>query len=49
MLVKGGSSFNALVRTMKQDLVEGGMGAGPAAQNPNLLYQVRYHSRGGEP
>lgn len=44
MLVKGGSSFNALVRTMKQDLVEGGPGAAAAAGNPNLLYQVRHSS-----
>ncbi|PNH01101.1 hypothetical protein TSOC_013030, partial [Tetrabaena socialis] len=40
MLVKGGSSFNALVRAMKQDLVEGGTGAQAAARDPNLLYQV---------
>ncbi|KXZ56639.1 hypothetical protein GPECTOR_1g576 [Gonium pectorale] len=40
MLVKGGSSFNALVRAMKQDLVEGGPGAQAAGRDPNLLYQV---------
>ncbi|KAG2499362.1 hypothetical protein HYH03_002937 [Edaphochlamys debaryana] len=40
MLVKGGSSFNALVRAMKQDLVEGGPGAQAGARDPNLLYQV---------
>ncbi|KAJ9510589.1 hypothetical protein QJQ45_027465 [Haematococcus lacustris] len=40
MLVKGGSSFNALVRAMKQDLVEGGAGAGAAARNPNALYEI---------
>ncbi|GLC35838.1 hypothetical protein PLESTB_000499600 [Pleodorina starrii] len=40
MLVKGGSSFNALVRAMKQDLVEGGPGGQAAARDPNLLYQV---------
>ncbi|KAJ9510458.1 hypothetical protein QJQ45_015931, partial [Haematococcus lacustris] len=40
MLVKGGSSFNALVRAMKQDLVEGGAGAGAASRNPNALYEI---------
>eukprot|EP00798_Chlamydomonas_sp_ICE-L_P008206 gene8206-1468_t len=44
MLVKGGSSFNALVRAMKQDLVSGeGTGAGGgshALRDPNLLYEV---------
>ncbi|GFR41222.1 hypothetical protein Agub_g1895 [Astrephomene gubernaculifera] len=40
MLVKGGSSFNALVRAMKQDLVEGGVGAQAATRDPNVLYQV---------
>lgn len=40
MLVKGGSSFNALVRAMKQDLVEGGAGAMAAQRNPNALYEV---------
>ena len=42
MLIKGGSSFNALVRAMKQDLVEGGAGgrAGSPPRDPNLLYEV---------
>ncbi|GLI68927.1 hypothetical protein VaNZ11_013348 [Volvox africanus] len=40
MLVKGGSSFNALVRAMKQDLVEGGPGGQAAVRDPNLIYQV---------
>ncbi len=41
MLVKGGSSFNALVRAMKQDLVEGGLGAQAAQRDPNVRFQVR--------
>lgn len=36
MLVKGGSSFNALVRAMKQDLIENGT----AAKDPALLYEI---------
>eukprot|EP00878_Enallax_costatus_P033717 GHUV01037269.1.p1 GENE.GHUV01037269.1~~GHUV01037269.1.p1 ORF type:complete len:413 (+),score=115.75 GHUV01037269.1:321-1559(+) len=36
LLVKGGSSFNALVRAMKQDLVENGT----AAKDPALLYEI---------
>lgn len=36
MLVRGASSFNALVRAMKQDLVEKGGGK----DDPNLLYEV---------
>lgn len=36
MLVKGGSSFNALVRAMKQDLIDGGAGA----KAPALLYEI---------
>lgn len=34
--MKGGSSFNALVRAMKQDLVE----SGTAAKDPALLYEI---------
>lgn len=37
MLVKGGSSFNALVRAMRQDIVESGS---PAAKDPNVLYDI---------
>lgn len=41
MLIKGGSSFNALVRAMKQDLVESSAGPGAAARrDPNLLYEI---------
>jgi hypothetical protein len=36
LLVKGGSSFNALVRAMKQDLVE----SGTAAKDPALIYEI---------
>lgn len=36
MLVRGASSFNALVRAMKQDLIEKGSGK----DDPNLLYEV---------
>ena len=36
MLVKGGSSFNALVRAMKQDLID----SGTAAKDPALLYEI---------
>jgi hypothetical protein len=36
LLVKGGSSFNALVRAMKQDLID----SGTAAKDPALLYQI---------
>ncbi|KAI8467365.1 MAG: hypothetical protein J3K34DRAFT_395113 [Monoraphidium minutum] len=36
MLVKGGSSFNALVRAMKQDLLE----SGAAQRSPALLYEI---------
>lgn len=43
MLIKGGSSFNALVRAMKQDLVEGGP-TGAAPKDPNLLYEVSCRS-----
>jgi hypothetical protein len=39
MLIKGGSSFNALVRAMKQDLVDGSKGASARA-DPNLLYEI---------
>ena len=39
MLVKGASSYNALKRAIKQDLVDSG--AAPA-QDPNLLYEVRF-------
>ena len=38
MLVKGASSYNALKRAIKQDLVDAG-GGGPS-QDPNLLYEV---------
>jgi len=38
MLVKGASSYNALKRAIKQDLVDAG---GAPAQDPNLLYEVR--------
>jgi len=41
MLVKGGSAFNGLVRAMKQDLVEGGVGAAATRKDPNALYEVR--------
>jgi hypothetical protein len=34
--VKGGSSFNALVRAMKQDLIDNGT----AAKDPALLYEI---------
>lgn len=34
--MKGGSSFNALVRAMKQDLVENGT----VAKDPALLYEI---------
>ena len=37
LLVKGASSYNALKRAIKQDLVD----AGGAPQDPNLLYEVR--------
>jgi hypothetical protein len=36
LLVKGGSSFNALVRAMKQDLID----SGTAAEDPAILYQI---------
>jgi hypothetical protein len=36
LLVKGGSSFNALVRALKQDLID----SGTAAKDPALLYQI---------
>ncbi|KAF8067181.1 hypothetical protein HT031_002228 [Scenedesmus sp. PABB004] len=36
LLVKGGSSFNALVRAMKQDLLD----SGAAARDPALAYEV---------
>lgn len=36
LLVKGGSSFNALVRAMKQDLIDNGT----AAKDPALLYEI---------
>eukprot|EP00879_Flechtneria_rotunda_P031264 GHRR01034134.1.p1 GENE.GHRR01034134.1~~GHRR01034134.1.p1 ORF type:complete len:500 (+),score=163.75 GHRR01034134.1:2438-3937(+) len=36
LLVKGGSSFNALVRAMKQDLLE----SGTATKDPSLLYEI---------
>lgn len=38
MLVKGASSYNALKRAIKQDLVDAG---GKPVQDPNLLYEVR--------
>ena len=41
MLIKGGSSFNALVRAMKQDLVGAvGSGGGGRTTNPALLYEI---------
>ncbi len=43
MLIKGGSSFNAAGRAVKQDLVDQ-LQAGNNARgttDPNLLYQVR--------
>jgi hypothetical protein len=47
MLVKGASSFNALKRALKQDLIEGGaaaggggIGGGGATRNPNMLYEI---------
>jgi hypothetical protein len=36
LLVKGGSSFNALVRAMKQDLIDNGT----AAKDLALLYEI---------
>lgn len=36
LLVKGGSSFNALIRAMKQDLID----SGTAAKDPALLYEI---------
>ncbi len=39
MLVRGASSFNGLVRAMKQDLVEGKT-PHSALRDPKLLYQV---------
>jgi hypothetical protein len=38
MLVKGASSYNALKRAIKQDLVDGG--ATTSQADPNLLYEV---------
>ena len=38
MLVKGGSSFNALVRALKQDVVTGA--APKAIRNEQLMYDV---------
>ena len=38
MLVKGGSSFNALVRALKQDMVTGA--APKAIRNEQLMYDV---------
>ena len=38
MLVKGGSSFNALVRALKQDVVTGA--APTAIRNERLMYDV---------
>jgi hypothetical protein len=43
MLVKGGSSFNALVRAMKQDLIE----SGSAQRSPALLYEIDKVRGGG--
>lgn len=41
LLVKGGSSFSALVRAMKQDLLDSSAGgAGGAAQSPSLFYEI---------
>lgn len=40
MLIKGGSSFNAAGRAVKQDLVDQLQGNNRGA-DPNLLYQVR--------
>ena len=39
MLVQGASSFNSLVRALKQDLVEG-KAPHKALQDPKLLYQI---------
>ena len=38
MLIKGGSSFNALVRALKQDVVTGA--APTTAANEKLMYEV---------
>lgn len=40
MLVKGASSYNALKRAIKQDLVEAGAASNGGVQDPNLLYEV---------
>ena len=39
MLVHGASSFNGLVRALKQDLVEG-KAPHKALRNPQIMYQV---------
>eukprot|EP00955_Chlamydomonas_euryale_P098459 365146-Chlamydomonas_euryale.AAC.6 len=39
MLVKGASSYNALKRAIKQDLIEAGA-AGTTSADPNLLYEI---------
>jgi hypothetical protein len=36
MLIQGGSSFNALVRAMKQELID----SGSAAKDPALLFEI---------
>lgn len=40
MLVKGASSFNSLVRAMKQDVVAPITAAPPARRDPNILYEI---------
>lgn len=40
MLVKGASSYNALKRAIKQDLVEAGQAGRGNPQDPNVLYEV---------
>jgi hypothetical protein len=37
MLIRNGSSFNAVVRALKQDLLEN---AAPEVQDTNLIYEV---------
>ena len=40
MLVKGGSSFNALIRALKQDLVDSRKPKKPKMRDENILYEV---------
>ena len=40
MMVKGASSFNALVRALKQDLIDAKKAGAPVTEDPNVLFEI---------